>query len=341
MVSYLDCDTRGWMLKLRALWRSFFDVRPGEYLRTCFVALYLLFILFAYYILKPVSRALFLNSFEIEKLPYLMILVAFIGGFLAYLYTRLAVRTSLPTAVAWSTALTIGCLVVISWLLGMNRGWVLYVFNIWVGLFSVMMVAQGWLIAANVFTSREAKRLYGLLGMSAVVGAAFGGKFTADMVRAIGPRRLVLASAFMVLMAYLAFRALLRQKGVSLASARGAESEEAEFRFLDIVSAMQATWAFELGPPPLNVKLGNRHLRRTLNAPRSTGVTNSAIADQATGPFSALRMKVSSASTMPVTVDARLSRAAARKQLRQRNDVSRQTLARLAALRNLTRSTSA
>ena len=227
------------MLKLRALWRSFFDVRPGEYLRTVFVALYLLFILFAYYILKPVSRALFLNSFDIDKLPYLMILIAVVGGFLAYLYTRLAVKSSLPAAVAWSTALTIGCLIVLSWLLGSGKGWVLYVFNIWVGLFSVVMVAQGWLVAANVFTSREAKRLYGLLGMSAVLGAAIGGKFTADMVRAIGPRRLVLASALMVLFAYLAFRALLMQKGVSLATARGAESEEAEFHFSDIVSAIR------------------------------------------------------------------------------------------------------
>ncbi len=223
----------------RSVWKGFFDVRPGEYLRTLFVALYLLFILFAYYILKPVSRALFLNSFDIDKLPYLMILIAFVGGFLAYLYTRLAVKTSLPAAVGWSTALTIGSLVVISWLLGLDRGWVLYVFNIWVGLFSVMMVAQGWLIAANVFTSREAKRLYGLLGMSAVVGAAFGGKFTADMVRSIGARKLVLASAVMVFIAYLCFRALLMQKGVALSSARGAESEEAEFHFADIVSAIR------------------------------------------------------------------------------------------------------
>lgn len=236
MVSYLGATNR---FMIRTLWKSFFDVRKGEYLRTCFVSLYLLFILFAYYILKPVSRALFLNQFDIDKLPYLMILIAFVGGFLAYLYTRLAVRSSLPAAVTWSTGLTIGCLVVISWLLGLGKGWVLYVFNIWVGLFSVVMVAQGWLIAANVFTSREAKRLYGLLGMSAVIGASFGGKFTAEMVRAIGPTKLVLASAVMVFIAYLCFRGLLMQPGVSLASAPAADSADAEFQFTDILSAIR------------------------------------------------------------------------------------------------------
>jgi AAA family ATP:ADP antiporter len=226
-------------MSLRAFWRGFFDVRPGEYMRTGLVALYLLFILFAYYILKPISRALFLTSFDIEKLPYLMIMIAGIGGLLAYFYTRLAVKSSLPAAVGWSTALTIGCLVVIAWMLGLGRWWVLYVFNIWVGLFSVVMVAQGWLVAANVFTSREAKRLYGILGMSAVLGAAFGGKFTADNVRKYGAQNLVVASAILVLLAYLSFRLLLKQKGVSLINARGAESEEAEFRFGDILSAIR------------------------------------------------------------------------------------------------------
>jgi hypothetical protein len=33
--------------------------------------LYLMFVLFAYYILKPVSRAMFLSKFDIDKLPSL------------------------------------------------------------------------------------------------------------------------------------------------------------------------------------------------------------------------------------------------------------------------------
>ena len=37
---------------------------------------YLLFVLFAYYILKPASRAMFLNKLEVDKLPWLYILIA-------------------------------------------------------------------------------------------------------------------------------------------------------------------------------------------------------------------------------------------------------------------------
>jgi ATP/ADP translocase len=84
------------MQKLRTIWRHFFEIRPGELGRTVPMFFYLLFVLFAYYILKPVSRAMFLNKFEIDKLPWLYILIAVFGGILAYFYSKLAAKTSLP-----------------------------------------------------------------------------------------------------------------------------------------------------------------------------------------------------------------------------------------------------
>ncbi|MBI2680065.1 MAG: hypothetical protein HYX25_03540 [Candidatus Solibacter usitatus] len=223
---------------LRALWRSFFDVREGEGLRTLFMGLYLMLVLFAYYILKPLSRSLFLNKFDIDKLPYLYILIAVAGGLLAYVYTKVALHFSLQVAVTSSMVLTVVCLVGLWWLIGLGQAWVLYAFNIWVSLFSVMLVSQGWLVAANVFTSREAKRLYGLLGMGAVAGAAFGGTFIAQTVSRIGSRNQLLASAALVVLAYVAFLVVVRQKGVSLVAARGAEAETEEFQFKDILLAI-------------------------------------------------------------------------------------------------------
>ena len=40
------------MQKLVEAWRHLFDIRTGEYRRTIFMGLYLLFVLFAYYVLK-------------------------------------------------------------------------------------------------------------------------------------------------------------------------------------------------------------------------------------------------------------------------------------------------
>src|SRR4051794_19174663 len=116
------------MNTIRAFWRNLFDVRQGEYLRTFFMSLYLMFVLFAYYILKPVSRALFLDKFDIDKLPWLYMLIAGVGGLLAYGYTKLAVKTSLHRAVLAATIFSIACLVAIWWLLPLEMHWVYYVF---------------------------------------------------------------------------------------------------------------------------------------------------------------------------------------------------------------------
>lgn len=224
--------------KFRDFLRRFFDIRTGELGRTLLMSLYLLMVLFAYYILKPVSRAIFLSSLDIDKLPWLYVLVAAVGGVIAYFYSKVAVRFSLKAAVDWATAVTVGCLVLLWWLLPQKWTWIYYAFNIWVSLFGIVLVSQGWLVAANVFTAREAKRLYGILGLGAVVGAAFGGSFTSATVEIFGPENLVLASAVMVIFAYLAFRAVMVQRGVSLAGAKGGEAEETDFSLHDIVNAI-------------------------------------------------------------------------------------------------------
>lgn len=187
---------------------------------------YLLFVLFAYYILKPVSRAMFLNKFNIEKLPYLYILIAIGGGLLAYVYSRVAVRASLQLAVTWTMALSVASLVLMWWFIRMRLAWMIYVLNIWVGLFSIVLVSQGWLVASNLFTTREAKRLYGLLGMGMVVGAAFGGEFTSRTAVLVGTNNLLLASAVMVILAYASFRIAAAKTAGSFSGARASESEE-------------------------------------------------------------------------------------------------------------------
>lgn len=227
------------MDRLRIFWRGVFDVRPGEYMKTTCMTLYLMLVLFAYYIIKPVSRAIFLDRFNIDKLPWLYILIALVGGVLAFFYTRLAVKASLKTAVNFATVFSIVVLVAFWWLIRLNIGWIVYAFNIWVSLFSVSLVAQGWLIAANIFTPREAKRLYGILGVGSVIGAAFGGTFTAFMVRIIGTTNLILASAGMVVLSYIPFAVMVSKMNVALKSAKGGEEEE-EFSFGEIFGALRS-----------------------------------------------------------------------------------------------------
>ena len=243
------------MQKLQTLWRHLFDIRAEELGRTVPMFFYLLLVLFAYYILKPVSSSMFLDKFDIDKLPWLYILIALFGGILAYFYSKLAARTSLSTAVFWSMLLSIVCLVVIWYMLSIKvpvhtkKGvvmvakfrWMIYVFNVWTSLFAVTLVAQGWLVASNIFNAREAKRVYGLLGIALVIGAWFGGEFTHMVVKYTGTTNLLLAAAALVVLAYIAFRFAAAQKGVSLSAARAGDDEEAHFSLRDMVADVLRT----------------------------------------------------------------------------------------------------
>lgn len=192
---------------------------------------YLLCVLFAYYIVKPVSRAMFLTKFDIDKLPGLYILIAIFGGFLAYLYSKLATKSSLRDAVLWATVFWVATLLVMWWLIGLHLSWMIYVLNIWVSLFSIISVSQGWLVASNLFDTREAKRLYPLLGMGMVLGAAFGGEFTSRTAVLVGTENLLLASAVMVALAYACFRLSIKSSGTDMKSARAGQKEETDFSF--------------------------------------------------------------------------------------------------------------
>lgn len=226
------------MGRVRNFWRSLFDIRAGEGWRVFYMGMYLLLVLFAYYILKPVSRGMFLFRFDIDELPYLYILIAAAGGVMAYVYTKIAIHASLKKAVDLSTAFLGGTLVLIWALLGFGWPWLLYFFNAFVSLFSITIVSQGWMVAANIFTTREAKRVYGVLGLGAVLGAAFGGTFTAMVVHYVGTRHLVLASVACVVAAWFMYRAAIRQPGVNIEKAKGA-GEEDTFSLRDVTEGVR------------------------------------------------------------------------------------------------------
>lgn len=220
------------MRKLKEAWQHFFDIRPGEYRRTIFMSLYLLFILFSYYVLKSASESMFLNKFDIDKLPTFYIAMAVFGGILAYVYTRIAARTSIHMAVTLTMFASVAFMILVWFPLRTRNAAVIYVFAVWVRLYSIVTVTQGWVVATNLFNSREAKRVYGTLTLGMVLGAMFGGAFTNFTVRHIGTNNLLFASAPLALAAYGCYLIASGTLRTSLASAR-ADTEE-HFSFTDI-----------------------------------------------------------------------------------------------------------
>ena len=154
----------------------FFDIRPGEARRVGILVALLFFLLAANNVIKVVRDSLFLSRFPISYLAHVYLLAAILAGVIIAVYTRYTVRLPLYRLILGSNAFII-CNVVMFWFLivVLNFAWAIYAFYIWSAIVGVLAVAQFWTLAGLIFTSREAKRLFGIFSAGGSLGAILGG----------------------------------------------------------------------------------------------------------------------------------------------------------------------
>ncbi len=180
--------------ELRHLLERALNLEQGELRRGALLFLYL-FSIMCSYVLGKVSRdALFLAQFKAITLPYADIGCALLVGAVVAVYVRIARRTSVGDLLIGSSLFFASNALVV-WVLArwFHFGWLYPVFYIWVGLFGVLGPAQVWTLANYVLTTREARRLFGLVGSGAIAGWIFAGAVSKRLVRAYGTESLLLA----------------------------------------------------------------------------------------------------------------------------------------------------
>lgn len=72
-------------------------------------------------------------------------------------------------------------------------------FFLWVGVFSLMIVAQFWSFAADIYTEAQGKRLFAILGIGGTLGAVAGSAFARWLIHPIGVYGLMLTAAAFLL----------------------------------------------------------------------------------------------------------------------------------------------
>jgi ATP/ADP translocase/HEAT repeat protein len=154
----------------------FFDIRPGEGRRVAIMVSLLFFLLAANNVIKVVRDALFLSRFPISDLAYVYLLAALLAGVIIAVYTRYTVRLPLYRLILGSNAFIISNVIMFWFLIVFfNFAWAIYAFYIWSAIVGVLAVAQFWMFAGLIFTSREAKRLFGIFSAGGSLGAILGG----------------------------------------------------------------------------------------------------------------------------------------------------------------------
>jgi len=182
---------------LLTLFQKTFDVREGEVQRTVGMFVYLLLLVAALMLIKPVSTALFLTRFGAAQLPFAYILTAFFAATLSYAYSVRLRKTGLEILMK-STMISAILLLLVFWVF-IHYQWIqgvfLYLFFVWTGLTALIIVSQFWLAAGYFFNLREAKRLFGLIGSGAIIGGIAGGYGTRLLATSLGSENLIVIGA--------------------------------------------------------------------------------------------------------------------------------------------------
>ncbi len=153
---------------------SVFSLRSGEGRRAFLAALYLFLIIACYLTLKAVRDTLFLDEFGAQNLPYVKIALPLGVSLFVAIYTRLAQRIAPQILIIGTLGANIACLLVFWSLALRDVTWLYPVFYVWVGMFGVIASAQVWTLAGDLFTVREAKRVFGLIGGGGILGGIAG-----------------------------------------------------------------------------------------------------------------------------------------------------------------------
>jgi ATP:ADP antiporter, AAA family len=198
--------------------RLFADVRAGEGPRLLLLTFNAFLILTAYYLLKPVREVLILDQ------PHGAEMKAYAYGFQALvllavvpLYGALASRLPRRQLINIVTAFIIGCLPVF-YLLAEGKASIGVVFFLWIGVFSLIGIAQFWAYANDVCTPDEGKRLFAVIAFGASSGAVFGAWIARHLIHALGVSALLLAAAAVLAASLMLFNFIdLRERAVDRA----------------------------------------------------------------------------------------------------------------------------
>jgi AAA family ATP:ADP antiporter len=213
------------------------DLRRGD-LGRGFLLSFSLFLIAAAVIVGKIARdALFLNHFPATQLPYADIGVAVLVGFVVagsvQISSRFGFSATLLGTMFVSTAVSL-----MFWLSAhyYNFSWLYPILYVWAGIFGVLAPAQLWTLCNRVLTTREAKRLFGLIGAGAITGWIFAGAFSRVLAQTFGTESLLLVMAILSLLGAMAVALSIR--GVSARQGTGVTADVA----LSLRESLRRIW---------------------------------------------------------------------------------------------------
>lgn len=196
--------------RLDAVLESAFRIRAGEGRQVGLMFLYLMGVVSTFIVGRTVRDTLFLHRVPLEKLSLMYVAVAVAVGATAYFYSRVAdayrrdrlIRATLGIAttvfaVFWSLVR-----------FDVAGTWLYFVLYVVVDIIGQISIIQFWTFANDVFSGRQARRLFGIIGAGGVLANVICGFTVGSVAPIIGSENLLLVIAGLFFSCSIAVRAI-------------------------------------------------------------------------------------------------------------------------------------
>ncbi len=182
---------KGWLDRSLS---AFAPVHSGEGVSALLLAANVFLLLAAYYIFRPVRESLILTEGGAEVKSYASAGQALLLLLVIPAYGAFASRVNRIRLITWVTLFFISHLLIFSYL-GSRGTPVGVAFFLWVGIFNVLVIAQFWAFANDIYTEEQGKRLFAIVGVGASLGAWVGAGVAGMLFARLGPYQLMQLSA--------------------------------------------------------------------------------------------------------------------------------------------------
>ena len=174
------------------------NVRKEESATLLLMFFYSFLIMTAYNMVKPLSRAQFIQDLGADNLPWVLLVVGVLIGFVMQGYgwavSRLPPKSVIPVALT-----VLATLLVIFWgLFRTAQSWASVGLYFFASILGLLLISQFWTLANDIYDPRQAKRLFGFIGGGASLGGMTGSAILAFTVQQVGPTNLLLVSAVLL-----------------------------------------------------------------------------------------------------------------------------------------------
>jgi ATP:ADP antiporter, AAA family len=221
------------------------NVGPGDLGRGVLLCSCLFLVISTYKIGGVAGAALFLSRFQASQLAYADISSAVLVAVVIAGYVLIARRVLLRDLLVGSMVF-FSTTCAVFWELAHYYSrliWVFPAFYVWVKIFGVLGATQIWTLANYVLTTREAKRVFGMVGAGGIAGGIFAGFLSKTMAGRFGTESLLLAMTLFVLICAGLVILVWRSGRVLVGEAQGTAGRSAETAQRNMSASLQLLFA--------------------------------------------------------------------------------------------------